>query len=139
MHTTGSTQQNRQQRRDDGSPSWSVQSRPGPADDVCNDNCCPDLVGPRSIGQTSVTVADDADGADATPAFVVIRSVGPHPVTTVVIDGPRFGRPNRSGKSPFQLPPMLRVLTQTLPLASGALNCPTGSGAIGMPPCFAGE
>jgi hypothetical protein len=28
MHTTGSTQQNRQQRRDDGSPSWSVQSRP---------------------------------------------------------------------------------------------------------------
>ena len=55
--------------RDDGSLSWSGQPRPGSADDVCNDNCCADLVGPRSIGQASVTAADDADGADANPAL----------------------------------------------------------------------
>ena len=29
----------------------------------------PDLIGPCSIGQASVTAADDADGADANAAF----------------------------------------------------------------------
>jgi hypothetical protein len=50
MHTTVantvSTVSTVRSVRDDESPSWSGQSRPGPADDVCNDNCFPDLVGP---------------------------------------------------------------------------------------------
>jgi hypothetical protein len=38
------------------------------ADDVRDNKYRLDLVGPCSIGQTSVTAADDADGADAKSA-----------------------------------------------------------------------
>jgi hypothetical protein len=47
----------------------SQQPSPGAADGVCDNNYRPDLLGPRPIGQASVTAADDADGADAKAAF----------------------------------------------------------------------
>jgi hypothetical protein len=50
--------------RHQGSRSGAKQ--PQPADDVRDD---PDLVGLCSVGQASVTAADDADGADGNAAF----------------------------------------------------------------------
>jgi hypothetical protein len=45
----------------------SGQVPPRPADDVCDDNYLCNF--PSPIGQASFTAADDADGADANPAF----------------------------------------------------------------------
>ena len=45
--------------------------QPQPADDVRDDKYPPDLVGLCSIGQASVTAADDADGADGNAPFCV--------------------------------------------------------------------
>jgi hypothetical protein len=52
-----------------GSRSGSKQ--PQTADEVGDNSYRPDLVGPYSIGQASVTAADDADGADGIAAFCV--------------------------------------------------------------------
>jgi len=45
--------------------------QPQPADPVRDDKYRPVLVSPCSIGQASVTAADDAHGADANAAFCV--------------------------------------------------------------------
>jgi hypothetical protein len=55
--------------RDQGSRSGL--KRPQTEDDVRDNKYRPDLVSPCSIGQASVTAADDADGADANAAFSV--------------------------------------------------------------------
>src|SRR5262245_39059788 len=53
--------------RHQGSLSGSKQ--PPSANDVRDNKYRSDLVGPRAIGQASVTAADDADGADANVAL----------------------------------------------------------------------
>jgi hypothetical protein len=55
------------QHRQQGSRSRSKQ--PQPANDVRDNKYRPDLVSPCSIGQASVTAADDAEGADANAAL----------------------------------------------------------------------
>jgi hypothetical protein len=53
--------------RHQGSRSESKQ--PPPTDDVRHNKHRPDLASPCSIGQASLTAADDADGADANAAL----------------------------------------------------------------------
>jgi len=55
--------------RHEGSGSGS--KRPQTADDIRDNKYRPNSVGPCSIGQASVTAADDADDADANAAFYV--------------------------------------------------------------------